>query len=178
MMALTSLQGRYARSLFAVSQEWDNVLHSLYKVRRFFRSYKSLYALLCSVTLRQKERENMIGQCCHYLTLESCVQNFLKLLAENGRLSWLDSIIDFYEELVDKKMGRLRIEIKSAHPLNDDEKEILELRLKTCFNAILLSHHSVAPELLGGFMVKTKKKYWESSFRGHLKHLKNSLKHS
>src|SRR5205823_13884461 len=79
--------------------------------------------------------------------------NFLFVLNHHDRLDLLRPILAAYSELYDQRAGRMNVQVSTAAPLPDDQREQLSRKLKEAFQREPVLNVSVEPDLLGGMIV-------------------------
>ena len=102
-------------------------------------------------------------------------QKFLHVLAENGRLGLLRDVAAAYQGIRDKQAGRVRVLVRTAAPLADDQKAELQTTLADKLNKEPVLSVRVEPELLGGMIVQVGDRVYDSSVRTRLDSLRNTL---
>lgn len=97
--------------------------------------------------------------------------NLLALLAENGRLTKLNIIINLYKLLMAANRGEVVCEVITANPLDADTKMKLESTLKRLLKkgqtALLTT--KVDPSIIGGMIVSVGDKYIDMSVASKIK---------
>jgi len=101
--------------------------------------------------------------------------NFLMVLNEHERLDLLRPIRMAYKELHDQRSGRLRVWVRTAVPLPDDQRQRLEQELRETFHKEPLLEGQVDPELLGGLVVQVGDWLYDASVRTQLKTIRNQI---
>src|SRR5262249_57269894 len=76
--------------------------------------------------------------------------NFLLVLNEHERLDLLRPILAAYRRLYEERTGHVRVRVKSAAPLPDDQRQRLEQELRAAFRREPILEARVDPDLLGG----------------------------
>ncbi len=102
------------------------------------------------------------------------VARFLRLLAERGRLSHLDEVVDAYRQRVERARGVRRARLQSARRLPAAQVEGLRAMLARRFGAVELTTE-VRPELLGGARVVMGDRVLDGSLAAHLQRLRRAL---
>ena len=174
-MILTSLEGRYARTLFDFSTYYEENLHILENTLSFFKKHVGLYRLLSGITLSKKNRFLLIESISHALCFSEEIEIFFKLLVERNRINKIKNIVTLYRDLVDAAINRHRVTVESAHPLMAEEKKRLEKELDAYFDCQTIASYVVSPHLLGGFAVRDKRFYFDVSFKAQLRRLELTL---
>jgi F-type H+-transporting ATPase subunit delta len=101
--------------------------------------------------------------------------NFVKVLAENDRLSVLPEIHAQYEALKAHAEGTLEATITSALPLNQAQIDDLVAGLKAKFNRAVNVHTAVDPELIGGAVIAIGDQVMDGSVKGRLQKMAFAL---
>lgn len=81
-------------------------------------------------------------------------QNFVKLLAENGRLDLTTEIATMYETLRSEEEGSIEAEVISAFPVNKTQEKSIVAALKKRFGRDVTITTSVDESLLGGIIIR------------------------
>ncbi len=104
-------------------------------------------------------------------------RNFLRVLAENGRIGCLPDIRLEYERLRAEAENIVDVEISSAVPLSDEQREkYAEARRKRLGKTVRL-HCEVDETLLGGAVIRAGDLVIDGSLRGRLDRLAGAVKH-
>jgi F-type H+-transporting ATPase subunit delta len=101
--------------------------------------------------------------------------NFLLVLNDHGRLDLLRSIFFELRELHEKRAHRMRVQVRSAEPLPDDQRDRLRQQLHEAFAMEPILEERVDPDLLGGLVVRVGDWQFDSSVRTQLRTIKNYL---
>ncbi len=103
------------------------------------------------------------------------VLNFLLVLNAHDRLDVLDAVATSYRELLEQRSGQIRAYVRSAVPLDDDQKQRIEQEVRTVFEREPLLHTQVDPELLGGFVLRVGDWLYDASVRARLGLIRKQL---
>jgi F-type H+-transporting ATPase subunit delta len=102
-------------------------------------------------------------------------RNFLRLLFDKRRLSFLPAI---YRELValsDKKNGRIRAEIISAEVLSDEIADRLKMVIqKATGNTVILTKREDS-ELIGGIITRVENLMYDGSVKNSLIRMRQNM---
>ena len=101
--------------------------------------------------------------------------NFLTLLAENGRLALLPQIYALFENMKHQREGILEVEIASAFPLEDAQLGTLVGDLESKYKRKIQPHVTVDTELIGGVKIVIGDEVIDASVRGKLQHMATAL---
>ncbi len=101
--------------------------------------------------------------------------NFLLILNEHGRLELLRSVLAAYRDLYDQRARRVRVLVRSAAPLPDDQQERLRHNLRETLHLEPILETRIDPDLLGGLVVKVGDWQYDGSVRTRLQTIRNHL---
>ena len=101
--------------------------------------------------------------------------NFVKVLAENDRLSLLPEIDAQFETLKANAEGTLEATITSAQPLTQVQVDDLVAGLKAKFNRAVNVQVAVDPELIGGAVIAIGDQVIDGSVKGRLQRMAFAL---
>jgi F-type H+-transporting ATPase subunit delta len=100
---------------------------------------------------------------------------FLSLLAENQRIDFLPEVAAHFAELRTAAENVAEVEIVSASPLDDRQKERLAGALRHRLRRDVRLHCSVDPALIGGAVVRSGDLLIDGSLSGKLARLETEL---
>jgi F-type H+-transporting ATPase subunit delta len=99
----------------------------------------------------------------------------LLVLNDHGRLDLLRPIVASYRELHDQRAGRMRVQVRSAVPLPDDQRERLLHQLRETFDKEPLLETEVDEDLLGGMVVQVGDWLYDHSVRTQLETIRDQI---
>jgi F-type H+-transporting ATPase subunit delta len=102
-------------------------------------------------------------------------KSFIRLLADNRRLSVLPEIAALYEDYRAEHEKRVDVKVTSAFPLNEQEKTQLEAALKIRLERSVSLECHIDPDLLGGAVIRMGDQVLDGSVRGSLAKLAAAL---
>ena len=98
------------------------------------------------------------------------VYQFLIFIAYKNRLNILEEIIGSFDEMYLSITNQMRVDVKTALPINDEEKAFIAQRLKDKFHQEILPKWILDPSLIGGFRIFAQGKLYDYSFKNQLDH--------
>lgn len=107
--------------------------------------------------------------------LSEHVQNLVRLLAQNKRLIVLPDIARLFAQMKTLYDGLRQIQVTSAYPVGDAERDELATRLKAHFGGEVDLTIEEDPDLIGGVKVRAGDVVIDGSVRGKLERLSNDL---
>jgi F-type H+-transporting ATPase subunit delta len=79
---------------------------------------------------------------------------FLQALVRNRRQTLVPAIANEYDELLDASQGIVHARVRVAHAASDADRESIAVQLSAIVGKKVVPHMEVAPELLGGMVVR------------------------
>ena len=101
--------------------------------------------------------------------------NFIRVTAENGRLTLLPEIATMYEELRAEHERRVEADVISAFPLNTQHRSKITEVMRERFGKQIRLRWETDPSLLGGIVVRAHDLVIDASVSGWLAELETSL---
>ena len=174
-----SLAGRYATALFGLArdeQQIDAVGRSLDSIEAAIAEVPDFKALVTSPLIGRAEAGKTVRALVPALGLDPITGRFLGVLADNGRLGELKSVIRIARQLAAGHRGETTAEITSAFPLGDAQVAALKTKLKARVGRDVAIDAKVDPNLLGGLVVRLGSQMIDASIRTKLNTLATAMK--
>jgi F-type H+-transporting ATPase subunit delta len=96
----------------------------------------------------------------------------LRLLAERERLDLIDDLGRAYDALLDRELGRLRIVVRSAVDLGDEDRaRVIDVARRLTGQTNIVATVVVEPELLGGVLIDVRGTIYDGTVRTQLERL-------
>lgn len=101
--------------------------------------------------------------------------DFLGVLVDNQRIGEIDAITAAYAARADEAAGRQRVQVVTAVPLPDDQRQRLQAMLEERLRRTCILESQVEPELLGGMVFTIGDKVYDGSVRTQLRRLRKEM---
>lgn len=101
--------------------------------------------------------------------------NFLNVLAEQGRLSVLASILGEYTRLDNERRRRVSVQVRTAVPLTDAERERIRTLARNRLHLEPLLEEVVDLDVLGGLVLRVGDFVFDSSIRSEINGIRKEL---
>ena len=168
----------YARAFYDYAVQKDTLYKTTTDIRNlntFLKTSNELMSYLKNPLIANNQKQEILNKT---LKKRVCADTFkfLTLLVNRNRINLLDSIIEGYVRLMYKTALVKNIEIESATPFTNRQRNLVIKRLKelTSSREIQLTI-TVDPSLIGGFLVKTESKIIDFTIKNELKKLSKHL---
>ena len=102
-------------------------------------------------------------------------RNFLSLIAQRSRASFLVSVLSAFTEMVEEREGILSAEVVSAVELSDEQQGRLAERLAAYTGMQVRLHARVDSTLRGGLVARVGDTVFDGSLNTHLERLRRRL---
>lgn len=177
-MISQAIAKRYAKGLFAVGER-DG------KYREYFKEFEEILgvldreerlkkALILPVVEVEKRKE-LLNDVLRALQVSPPLASVFTMLLEKNRMTYLPLIKEAYGSLVDEKEGRVKGEVWSAYPLEEEARKRIEkeLSFRMGKEVTLAAHED--KNLIGGVKVKIRGTIIDGSVKQQLQVLKENI---
>jgi len=166
----------YARAAFDIAnthgeqQHWTDMLVFMAAVAHD----PTMIALLDSPGLSQSQSAEMFISVCEE-KIDQRGKNFIKLLAENGRIKLLPEITALYEHYRAEAEGTIDAEVISASEVSESQLTKIAAALKARLGKEVRLTSKIDTTLIGGAIIRAGDMVIDGSLSGRLDKLSNSL---
>jgi F-type H+-transporting ATPase subunit delta len=103
------------------------------------------------------------------------VLNFLRLLADKGRIGQLGDIHEEWTRLLARRERVLELELTTAVELSEEEADRVVTQIEQASGRRVVAERRVDPDLIGGLVVQAGSLRLDASVRGRLEQLREEL---
>jgi len=168
----------YAEALLNAADKHDQADEVLEELAALavdvFRADPELEAFFASGAIGRDRKARVIRSVFENRASELFL-HFLLVLNEHERLNLLRPILAAARELRDQRARRIRVEVRTAVPLADDQRERLRQQLRGSLHREPLLRTHVDPDLLGGLVVRVGDWLYDGSVRARLQSIRDQL---
>lgn len=170
---------RYAKALLLIAK--DDGQAEVYKeeLNNFsdlMKSEKELERAICNPVYDVAGRKKVLQAVVQRLEISKVMSSFLMFLFDKGRISFLDSINDFYKNLADGLKGIARASLVSATVLSEDAIGKIKSTLSKMTGKEIVLEVEQDPSLIGGVVTKIGDLVLDGSIKTQLLNMRESLK--
>jgi F-type H+-transporting ATPase subunit delta len=168
----------YANALFDFSNE-QNVMHKVtadfQNLEIFLKQAPELLEFLNNPLVTIKSKNIIISKVFQSQVNKETFQ-YLLLLVRRNRINLLQSIVESYLELVYRLASVKMVEVSTAFPFTNRQKNTLIKKLKQITKAREIRlFMTIDNSLIGGFLIKTDSKIIDFTIKNQLKELAKHL---
>ena len=177
-MILGSISRRYAKALFDIGEEKDNLLELLGEVQSMADAWDESDVLRNTMTnplVDIADKRAIWSDIVARLGVSQIGKNFFSLLFDKSRFTNLPGIARELSALVDRKENRVRAEIASAVPIADDLVSRLKSALQQRTGNVVVITSREDPSLIGGWVTKVGDLMYDGSLKTQLALMKEAM---
>lgn len=168
---------RYARALAGATNDKSELLplsEALETLSSVFDENQDFKFIIQDPSVSLEKKKTLLSNLRTSLPATEEFYSFLNMLLERGRFPLITQISDCFKEEVSRLFDVEKVEVTSASELSDQEKKeiVAELTSKGKIEVDWL----VDPSLIAGMIIKTAGAVVDSSVKGRLKTIKETLR--
>ena len=165
----------YAQALLAAASQHDVVESSLEQLESVCQDVLSelpkLRLLLDSPRIGPTDKQRVLDKAFGG-QMETILLNFLKVLAEHGRLDCLAAISAAYRELYNESTGRVTLQVTSASEMDQARQAQIAQQLGEKMNRTVEIELTVDPDLIGGTVIRDGDTVYDGSVANRLEQIR------
>jgi len=168
-----SVSRRYARALFALAEEQKALEATSEQLARAAAVAvdPEVRRTLRNPLLTSAHRNAIAQLIIDDVKASDLVERFLRLLADRRRMDELPGIDAHFQALLDRSLGRVRVGVRSARPLDAGQRDAIVAAFATLTGKEVMPSEVVDPELLGGVVVEAEGRVYDGSVKTHFERI-------
>ncbi|MBN1573545.1 MAG: ATP synthase F1 subunit delta [Deltaproteobacteria bacterium] len=140
------------------------------------KSDKMLWSFFVGPSESLENKRAALEEILPKFKFSNVVQNFIRLIFEKERLSFLGDIVEIYNTLLDEAEGRVRARIISASPLTKADLNKIVKGLSAAIGKEIVADVSLDPEIIGGIIAHVGGLVFDGSIKTQLNNIGYNLK--
>lgn len=152
----------------AVLAEIDSFTRALHESRE-------LKEVLLSPAVPPARKRAVVDRLGGMLGLSAIVSRFFYVIIDHRRAALIPQIREAYEELLDERLGVVRVDISAARELTAEQRDTLIRELSQLTGKQARARFSIDEELIGGVVARIGSTIYDGSVLGQLETLKQRL---
>jgi len=167
----------YAKAFLGAAEksgQTEALIEELAAVRAVLNQYPKLEAVFASALVPHEEKAQLLDR-LFAKGLSPLSLDGLKVLARRGRLDLVRAVEDEVRKLYDQRRGRVRVELRTATPLEDGLSRSLADSLRKIVGGEPEVEPSVDPALIGGVVLRVGDTVYDASVAWQLQKVRQSM---
>ena len=176
-MAADPIASRYAQAAFEIAQREQSLtetLEQLTEIGQLIRRHEELLGLMINPDVDPDDKVGILSRLTNS-SWSPFVNAFVEMVVARRRAEHFPQIMDAFRELVDGAQGRLRVLVRSAHPLSEEELTRLRAKLERDEHKQVQLEPEVVPTLIGGVQLFLGTRVIDGSVEGQVAQLRERL---
>jgi len=153
----------------------EKALENLKAIAATIDSEKELARFFEHPSITTEKKKNMVQDLCGQLKVQNEVSRTMVLLNERGKVLYLGKIVEYFEKVVNRRLGRERVHVTSAHALTTENIDRLKVALNKILGKTILIDTEVDESLIGGVMLRIGDQVTDDTIRNRLEILKRTI---
>lgn len=177
-MSLDAVAERYARAIFELGQEANQLTQVTDQIRKLADAYSSsaeLRTVLDNPLVSEDKREAVLKAIATRLGMGELSTNSVRLMASRHRLAALPEVARKLGALADDRAGIVRASITSAGPLSEAYYTKLKAALEKSTGKKVVLERIQDPSIIAGVVTRIGDNTIDGSVRGRLRDLERQL---
>lgn len=157
------------------SQKSDAIEKDLQEFAMMIAGSEDLKTFIKSPLISRLDQQEAITALSKKAKFQDITANFLALLAQNRRLSMIDSIIAAVTKDLAARRGEVAARVQTAFKLSPDQEKALQDALTKAVGKTVSVHLDVDESLIGGMVVTVGSQMIDDSIKRKLERLKIAM---
>jgi F-type H+-transporting ATPase subunit delta len=177
-MSRDPVAARYAQALFELAKaggQVDEARAALRAVGRLAAGHAELRQFLVNPDVEPDQKLDLLRRTLG-AQMTPLASAFIRLVVSYGRAASLAAIVEAFEAAVDEDQGRLRLVVRSAHPLPEALVKRIAHQVERREGKTAQVEAEVDPSLIGGLQVVLDHRVIDGSVQRHLTDLRQRLR--
>jgi len=177
----SAVADRYAKALADAvlapgsKTEAPRALAELQGFERLLESSPDLRNVLLSPAVPMSRKRAVVDRFGQLMSLSPLVRNFLFVVVDRRRADLLGEMAAAFEAALDERTGIARVEVRSAAPLSERQRSVLQDELSRLADKPVRCDFSVDAALIGGVVARIGSTVYDGSVRSQLEELRERL---
>lgn len=173
-----ALAERYARALAEVIGPEGDYRQAFRDLENFASVYKEsaeLREVFESPAVAPEQKTKVMLAILERLEASSVTTRFFRVLLAHYRMNLLEEIRTAFEEIVNNRLGVVKMKVTSASPLSSKQQQEILGRFGELTQKRVDIEYQVDPNLLGGVLAQIKSTVYDGTVRGYLDRIRKQM---
>lgn len=167
----------YAQSILELAneqQQAEPIGEELASLKQILDENPSVREVFTNPAISAEEREQLLERVFRN-NLAPLLFNTLGVLNAHNRLGLISQIAQAYDELLDKQLGKVEVDLTVAQRLDSDQLERARQQISQSLGRDAIVHQYVDEAIIGGVIMRVGDKLIDSSVRSQLAAMRKQL---
>jgi F-type H+-transporting ATPase subunit delta len=164
----------YAKALLATAGTTERGVAARAELERFVeaaRRFPEIARMASNPGVPRAVKEDILRQITDRLEIGPLTHSLLELMMKNYRLGQVEAVLDAVDRILDRRLGVVRADVKTAHPLTADQESRLRGVLEKMLDQRVKLELGLDPSLLAGFVARIGSRRYDASLDGQIDRL-------
>jgi F-type H+-transporting ATPase subunit delta len=176
MASVTSIYARaFADVVFDRKLTAGQVLNEAQTLVALFAGSKDLREVWEAPSIPSAQKVKLLDAIASREGISGEVRNFIAVLIDHQRISFLAAIVKQFEQELNERMGFAEADITSAKNLNPEARHNLESQVEKMTGKKVRANYRLDESLLGGAVVRIGSTIYDGSVKGQLEKIREQL---
>ena len=169
---------RYAKAFFDIAaeeQKYEGYYGELKSFSSLIDENRDLREFLANPVFDQSEKKSVVEQILSRVGMSGMTANFLRLLVDKKRIGIVGEIAESYRQLMDYRLKKVRVSVKTAFPLDGDLTGNLKMRIAEMTGKEVEMTVENDNSLIGGLVVRVGDTLYDGSIKTQLNNIRKLL---
>jgi F-type H+-transporting ATPase subunit delta len=176
---MASVTNTYARAfadvVFSLRLDPEQTLREAQSLAELVASSKELREVWEAPSIPAEQKRAVLDAVVAREGISKPVRNFLAVLIDHRRVSFLAAIVKQFEQELYARMGFAEAEITSARKLGESERRELEAEVEKVIGKRVRARYAQDPSVLGGAVVRVGSTIYDGSVKGQLERIREAI---
>ncbi len=180
-MQVSEVARRYANALFTLvssNGSFDVIVEDLKAIKQALTKDPEFLKMLNAPVVSSSDRIEFIQKTFGTTIKSEKLKDFLSLLVDKGRIYLLLQIIESFEKAVDEKNDVLRGTVKTAAPIESEQRKSLEESVSKRLNKGVALEYEEDKSLVGGIRIEVGSYLFDGSIETQIRMLNDDITRS
>jgi F-type H+-transporting ATPase subunit delta len=168
----------YAKAFLDTASTTERAVEARAELERFVeavRRFPEIKRMAANPAVPRRVKEDVLRQICDRLDIAPLTRSLIELLTRNYRLSHVDSVLDAVDRMLDRRLGVVRAQVRTAHALTGEQESRLRAVLEGMLERKVKIELELDPRLLAGFVARIGSRRYDASLNGQIDRLAATL---
>ncbi|HEY1464840.1 MAG TPA: ATP synthase F1 subunit delta [Terriglobales bacterium] len=176
---MASVTTTYAKAfvdvVFGRRLDAGRAARELYSLSQLVAGNKQLREVWEAPSIPPKQKRGLLDAIVAKEGVSQEVRNFIAVLMDHKRMSFLPAIVKEFELEMDRRLGFAEAEIFSARELGEFERKAIESQVEKLSGKKVRARYTRDESLRGGAVIKIGSTIYDGSVKGRLERLREQL---